>query len=226
MTVPAHRILALMDRLRRRVRGLVLLAGVLGFASYLLAGFLLLGLVDWLMWLPPPVRLALTLVLLVGLGYVVLKHLVRPVVAPLRRVTLASRLERRFDQLGSRLSSAVQFLEDPPLGSAEMMEEVVQRADADVEELDFAEAFAHRVLWRRSLGALVSGALLLLLTALLPYWPRVALARLAYPFGATIWPRTVEIIPLTQAAKVPVGGSFTVEMRVGRGDRPGLNSGR
>ena len=65
--MPTHRILLLMDRLRRRVRGLVLLAGALGFASCLLAGFLLIGLVDWLVRLPSPVRLASTLALLIGL---------------------------------------------------------------------------------------------------------------------------------------------------------------
>jgi len=222
--MPTHRILLLMDRLRRRVRGLVLLAGALGFASCLLAGFLLIGLVDWLVRLPSPMRLASTLALLTGLGYVVLKQVVHPLCAPLRRVTLASRLERRFDSLGNRLSSAVQFLEQPPLGSRQMMDQVVQRADADLAHVDFDEAFSRRVLWRRSVGAIASTTVLLLLTAIVPYWPGIALARLAYPFGSTIWPRTVEIITPTQVTKVPLGESFTAEMRVGRGDRPNLRA--
>ncbi|UCG33070.1 MAG: hypothetical protein JSU68_00270 [Phycisphaerales bacterium] len=224
MSASPHHILKLMDRLRRRTRILVLLSGLLGFASCLLAGFLVLGLVDWLVWLPPMVRLVLSLALLCGLGHVALKYMVRPLVAPLSRVALASRLEYRYHHLGNRLSSAVQFLESPPRGSADMMGEVVRRAQGDVCDLDFDDAFAYRILWRRSAGALISVVGLLLLATVLPYWPRVALARLAYPFGNTIWPRTVQIAPLAYTAKVPTGGSFTPEMRVERGDRPKLRA--
>jgi hypothetical protein len=220
----SHRILLVMDRMRRRVRTLVLLAGLLRFATLLTGGVLLIGLVDWLVWLPAGVRLALTLVLLSSLGAVVMKHMVRPLSSPLQRVTLACRLERTLEPFSNRLSSAVQFLESPPLGSSHMMAEVIRRADADIDRADLDAAFSHRLLWKRSSGLIAPAVLLALLAVALPYWPRIALARMVYPFGNTLWPRSVEIIPLTHSSKVCLGGDFTTEMRVGRGDKPTLRA--
>lgn len=221
----SERILGLMDDVMRRVRRIVLTVGLLTVVAWLLAGFLAVGILDWFLWLPASVRLVLTSVLLVIVGYVALTRLVRPLGAPLRRVTVATRLEGRFGVFGNRLSSSVQFVENPPAGSRDMMDEVVRRTEVILDRFDTKRIYSRRILWRHGTGALVPAIFLALITAFVPYWPATALARLVLPFQQVRWPRAVEIItgPVLNV-KAPLGGSHTAEIQIGRGDRPNLRA--
>ncbi len=221
----AHPILTRIDNLAQQVRRLVLGMGIARCLTTLIVGFLIIGLLDWLLWLPPVVRVLLALTLLARVGYVVARRLARPLSAPLTRSALAIRLENRFEALGDRLSSAVQFLtRPPPYASRAMMDEVVTRTHRILDDYDFRSAVSRQQLRKHFGAALGANLVLATLVVFAPSWPATALARMLLPFGPTEWPRTVSIEPLTGDAFVPYGGSFAAEMRVTRGDKPNLRA--
>ena len=99
--------------MRRRLVGYgicaVLVSGV--------ASFLMIVTLDWLLWLPPLLRIVVGGLFIVGFVGVTLHWIVKPLQARLGIDEVAARLEAHFSTLQDRLSSTVNFIEQRSAGS-------------------------------------------------------------------------------------------------------------
>jgi hypothetical protein len=181
------------------------------------AAFLTILLLDWLLWLPPLLRLIGGS--LFGLGFVgaTFHWVVLPLRARISPDELAGQLERRFSQLQDQLSSTVDFLRREETASAAMVKRVVADTERMIRDLPLGRALSVRPVAVR--GTVFAAGLVVLAGVLLlaPSWVRTGVVRYSHPWGLTEWPRSVEIEPLTGDQLVALGESVVVRMAVRRG---------
>src|SRR5262245_4077671 len=112
-------------------------------------------------------------------------------------VATARRIERRFPELGERLSSAIAFLAQDEnaitAGSPDLRRAVIAEADALSSGLDFREALDVRPLRRAALTAGLMLAFAAGLALLSPSAAGLAVVRLAQPWRELPWPRRHEL---------------------------------
>lgn len=219
------RLIERLTALRRKVRRRLVLFGVCSICSSVLAGFLLLVLLDWWLWMPPAVRLVVGLAFVAGGIAATVHWLIRPLREQVSISQLAAKLEEYHWPLENsseglfedRLSSTVQFLLGDQAGSEEMRRKVIANTDRIVRRIQFADALSSRPLLVRAASV---GVILLALVLVVQVWPAFAATgarRYATPFSGLEWPREVEILSLSQDASVPVGEALTLRMRIVRG---------
>src|SRR5688572_6155340 len=117
-------------RLRRQIRRIALVYGLAWLAIGVLGSVLVLGLADYLIrFQDRGVRIIATLTLLGVVAWTIYRYLWPALSLRMSDVAIARRVERRFPELADRLSSAMDFLdqpEDEPIaGSAELRRAVV-----------------------------------------------------------------------------------------------------
>ncbi len=108
-----RQLLGKLASIRRRARAMLLLYGIGLLLAVLTAGFLLPALADYNFHLPGPLRLALSIALLLVLGYSLWRFLFLPVRARISLDDVALKLEARFPEFNDRLASAVNFITHP-----------------------------------------------------------------------------------------------------------------
>jgi len=216
--------------LRQTVRRRLALFGVCVVVAGGILVFLAAGILDWLLWLPPLMRLVLAAGGVLGWLAAVRHWVLRPLREPLSLTQLAVKLEQyawpmedgvpgRFED---RLSSTVEFLLGDPAGSAEMRRRVIENTHRMVRGVRFRAVLAARPL-AIALGVLAGTVVLLsLLLQFSPGFVPTAAQRYVHPFGGIEWPRRVEILPLSTDMMVASGESATLRMRLLRGAEPGL----
>ncbi|MCS7304813.1 MAG: hypothetical protein NZ602_06875 [Thermoguttaceae bacterium] len=208
-----HLLEAKIRAIRRRLRFWLLLEAVARLSARTVAGTVLLGLVDyWFRFHEPGLRMLISLGFfgLVGWG---LYQLARSAAwKPISEVGLALRLEECFPALADRLGSSLSFLretrKDPTAGSAVLRELVINQTAEEAARLDFRRALDPRPLWR---ALSMAGAMLILVTVLTvadPNSARIALARLALPWGKTAWPQRTQLILLPRVERIARGEPF------------------
>ena len=179
-----------MDRLaalRRRSRSAIALTGGFALAAAVVVLVVTEGVVDRYADLPALVRAALLVsAILGGLVFLVMRiwHSWSDSGSDLH---LALRLEREFPQLNDALASAVQFATDDA-GSIALQAATRRRATREAADCNFESIVPTRpAVWFAFLLAAASAVAIGLL-AIAPDKSRLALVRLADPFGDHPWP--------------------------------------
>ncbi|MEX2140321.1 MAG: hypothetical protein WD894_13745 [Pirellulales bacterium] len=204
-------------RLRRQIRRLVVAYGLSALMIGVLGCVLLLGFTDYLIRFEDRgVRILSTLALVGVTAWVFYRYLWPVLSLRLSDVAIARRVERRFPELADRLSSAIDFLDqpedEPTAGSAELRRAVVVQTTADVETLRWSAALDSRPAVRTCAIAIALSLVAILLVALRPRAALVALQRLAMPWSDTAWPRTYHLAFKNPVTRVAIGQDFEVEL--------------
>ncbi|MGB2985935.1 MAG: DUF4175 family protein [Phycisphaerae bacterium] len=208
-----RRLSALRATVRRRLVGYgicaVLVSGV--------ASFLTIVTLDWLLWLPPLLRIIVGGLFIAGFVGATLHWIVKPLQARLGIDEVAARLEAHFSTLQDRLSSTVNFIEQRSAGSPSLMRQVIANTERIIKNIPLESALTLQPLMLRGVLLAVSVGVLTCILSVSPGWARTGLYRYVYPLGRIEWPRTVSILPLTGDLIAAVGDSVTVRMRIQRG---------
>lgn len=112
------------------------------------------------------VQRALVMAVAVGaVGWIVWKQLLAPLSVPMDSADLALLVEDRYDELGDRLISAIQFAQQDDLeevgASMAMVDLVAEQANRLAAPLDFSRVVDHRRLWRVVRPAIAAAMLLI-----------------------------------------------------------------
>jgi len=207
-------------RLRNRVRALVLVLGAARLVVFTGAALATFFCADYVLRLPLSVRAVLLLLLLGGAAAVALRHLARPLLAPLDDDTLAARVEAAHPRLNDRLRSSLAFARAPAdpenEDSPELMRVVVEETVREADTIPFVRV-AHGGLPAR--WAAVAGALLILLSTV-----AAANADLVSIFGQrslllrdVAWPRRTTLVVEGMNPGIPhrvtLGRETTIRVR-------------
>jgi len=178
-------------------------------------------LIDYVLNLPPVPRLVVNIGAVGLLGYALVRHVVRPVLAKLSLGDVAGHVERAFPQFEDRLRSTVNFTQSTSTvpGSDVMKQRVVGEATALAGSLDLGRAVVGAPAWYSLGGAGGALVVLLLIGLTMPLYRDVALSRMFKPFTDRPWPKRVQIEVVGKTPpRVPVGERVDVRMRLTKGD--------
>ncbi|MDO8629612.1 MAG: hypothetical protein Q7R41_03905, partial [Phycisphaerales bacterium] len=217
-------IFARLTRMRRTVRCRLVLYGLFAVLAGGAAAFLTVVTVDWLVWLPPVLRMVVSALFFAGFVGATMHWIVTPLRTRLGMGELAGKIERHFRSLQDRLASSVNFLERGDAGSSSMARRVVDTTEETIDSLRLESALVIApVAWR---GALFSAGVIVMALSirLSPDWVRTGFYRYVYPWGDIEWPRSVSILPMTAGQTVAMGESAAVRMQVRRGWRDSLRA--
>src|SRR3954471_18965356 len=170
------------QQVARRVSRLARLYAWGRFAIALLLVVLVACLVDYFIRAHDPgIRVIVSLAVLALLGWLFARLVLQSRASTLSLVQVAQRIERRFPELGERLSSAIAFLaqgeKDVGAGSVDLRRAVVAQAESVTGDLDFQQAIDARQPRRVVQILALVGAGLLSLTMIFSSVSRIALAR-------------------------------------------------
>ncbi|MGD9723695.1 MAG: hypothetical protein AB7O59_04920 [Pirellulales bacterium] len=213
----AHSLEQKISRVRRQARRL-LVGYALGWTAAVLAVTLVaLGLADyWIRFEDPGIRLMCSLLALAVFGWTVQRFWLQSLGRSLGDLEIAGRVERYFPRLADRLTSTIEFLKQPEVdvqaGSLALRRSVILETTAAAEELDFASVLERRPALRALTVGGVALALAAVLVLLAPGHARIALARLARPFGADAWPRVYNLAFRATPTRLAAGETFEVEL--------------
>lgn len=207
--------------LRRDIRRRLVAYGVLAVASGGVAAFVTVIFLDWALGLPPTLRLVGGLLFVLGFVTATYFWVIKPLRARVTMEEVAWRLEQRFPELRDQLLTAVE-LSRQPAESGPMADYTIARAEEAVAGLTLKGALTNRPLLARAAAFSAAAACLVILVALVPGWIHTGTARYSSPWGQTQWPKSVQIVPITQDVVVPVGESAQVAMLIERGLTPRL----
>jgi len=211
------KVIARLTVLRTTVRLRLIAYGICAVVAGGVAAFLAIVLLDWLLELPPPLRMVVAAMFLMGLAGAVLRWIIRPIQARLGIDEIAARLEAHFGTLQDRLLSTVSFLERGDAGSESMMRQTIANTERIVKDIPLESALLLRPLLLRGALMCMSVAALSIILVVAPGWVHTGLYRYVYPWGRIEWPHDTSILPLTSDQTVAVGESMTVRMAVQRG---------
>jgi len=205
------------ERVRRAARRIALSYGISLSLAVLLAGALSVGLLDYLIRVDATiVRVLLSLAAVSIAGWGVWRFLLPPWRGRTSDVAVAQRLQDRFPELGDKLASAVEFLqqpeESPTAGSALLRRAVIVDATVAAKTLDLSEVLDARPLKRALLAVCAVAALITCFALLSPHKTWIGLARLANPLGSTLWPRDNDLDFRHVRDKLAAGELFEVEL--------------
>src|SRR5580765_4110164 len=138
-----------LNGVRRKVKFLSVAFGV-GVVLACAVGMLLATVcIDYLLNLHAIPRLVVIVAALVGLGYVAIRWVVKPVLARLSLSDVAGHLESVFPEFDDRLRSTVDFVQNPEAipGSEMMKDRVVTEATTLVQKTDLNQAVITKPVW-------------------------------------------------------------------------------
>ena len=210
--------------LRRRVRRMTVLHGLCLAVAVFLGAIVLVGSIDYLFrFQDRGLRVIASLTAVGAFAWICRRYVLRALRMRTDDTNLAQRVERRFPSLGDRLVTAVDFLhqadDDPAAGSAVLRQAVVAQATAETERLDFSEVLDPRPTVRAVLVLMAVCVAAGGLVALNPLNSRIAVARLADPFGNTAWPQATRLTIRQPVVRVARGRDFQIEVVDSQGAR-------
>jgi hypothetical protein len=220
----AHPLEAKIAQVRGRAWRLLILHALGWTVAIIVTCGLVLGLVDyWIRFQDRGIRLMASAAMIGVCIWAAWRFWIRGLARSPSDVELARRVQRRFPALGDRLASAVEFLKqdeaDATAGSAELRRAVIVDATTAAEDLDFLQVFDRKPTRRALAAAAVAGIGLLVLVGLDPAGARLALVRLARPFGNDSWPRLHHIEFRDPPTRLAAGQPFEVELMSDPGHR-------
>jgi hypothetical protein len=204
--------------LRRRMRLVVTRRGLAMLLAMVLGCAILGGLIDWRLHLPSLVRALVLVGILGGAGYLAYRYLLTPLWSKTDDLSLALRVEEHYPILNDGLASTVQFLEQPEQGetsgSPALRREAIQRALRLAQGCDFSEVIDRRGSGWAMSGALLGGAIALLLFVLSPSLAWTGLWRLLEPFGNHSWTKLDIENAGKQPQRVALGKPYVIKGQV------------
>lgn len=219
-----QRLIQALARVRAKVRLLLVLDGLGLLAFWLTASFAVMAFLDWWVHFPGYIRTVALGTAAIITSWYVYRRVVRPALAPISLEQIALSLGRLTPEANERLASAVEYIEHKADGSDELWSKVLANASASARDMPLGRAL-HPA---RALRSAVLGAVLLAMAIgfriAAPETSQIAWSRMLLPLGQVDWPRSVQIVPITRDVLVAHGESFTVRMRIARGDEPGLRA--
>jgi hypothetical protein len=199
----------------RRARTLVLLHGLCYFVGAVLTAGLLLGIADYVVrFRDPGVRIICSTALLLALVWSFHQYVLSALRRRFREVVIAQRIERRFPQLGDRLSSALEFLQSPrdTADSPELRKAVIAETERAVSDLNLFECLDGHAT-RRAVAFGTPLVLILATICLLDFDSTSRAAqRLVAPWNENAWPRWNNLEFTTKPARIAVGQDFEVAL--------------
>ena len=212
--------------LRNRVRRLLLVHGLSWFVAGLLPLVIAACLADWAFHLDPLVRLVLLGLIVASACWLGWTRVVRPLIVRFEDLDIAMRIEERWPGLNDRLASTVQFLRLPPVdddryGSAALRAATVEQAINEVESIDFREVIEFKPILRAGAVAVLALVVSGLAATVEPESTRIALRRLASPFGGDQWPQRTHLALDEKGTtlKIARGDVFSLAVVSRPGDR-------
>jgi len=183
-----------LSRFRRHLRVVLALEGLLRMMASVVGAVLLLALLDYTLHVHNTgIRILLSLLAVGVLVMSTWRFLIRPWTDRLRTIELARAIEAEYPPLGSRLSSAIDFLGHPEsdvlAGSVALRGSVIDRTRGELAAFDLHDLLDIR---RVSTAALLALTLCLTAAGLVlvdPPAARIALTRLIWPLGDARWSR-------------------------------------
>ena len=206
-----------LSTLRKRIRRRLVVYGCCAVVAGGIISFLTIVTLDWLLWLPPLLRVVVGVIFLAGFVGATMYWIVQPLRAKLSLSEIAGRIEQHITPLQDRLTSTVDFLTRGDAGSPRMMQQAVSNTAGIVKEMPLEEALSLKPLMKQCFWCLASFALLFAVLGFLPGWTQIGGTRYLDPFGGAQWPRNVAIVPLTGNQVVAMGESAEVRMSIARG---------
>ena len=189
-------------------------------AAIVLTGLLAIvvgeSIVDWLMPLPSPVRLALLAGLVTVTGYLLYRHLIQPLRASLTLRDVALNVERHHPSLEDRLVSAVQFGNREPNDAIEahMLQRLLEDTTQSVKGIDF-KATVDSSRTRKHVGiALLVLSACALLSLLFPSEIQTSLLRVLVPWEKTEPILTTKLTVTPGNARILRGKSLPIHVTV------------
>ncbi len=206
-----------MASVRRRAQLLLLVHGIARVLATVVAIVLLAGLVDYAVHFSDRgLRIMLTLSVVGVAAWATWRYLFQALTTRFSDTGIALRVQRRFPQLGDRLASAIEFLnqspDDPHAGSAELRRAVISETTAAIEGLDLHDVLRPRAAWRAAMGAAMLGFVALIFVALDPGSSRLALARLTQPWSDVRWPQENHLILRNRIDQIAYGAALEIEV--------------
>ena len=197
---------------RRRWRFMVLVRGVSAMAAIVVGAAALVGLADWLVYLPSLVRAYCLVAILGTAGYVGFRWLVVPFWRRCDDLSLAIQIEDAYPELNDALASTVQFLEEENVpGSPSMRNKAIDRAMDATADLDFGRILDRRGMMYGTLALLAALAVGGHFAWHYPDLTETAVLRLVEPFGYYTWTRIgLDDVP----TRIAVGQPFPLRGRV------------
>lgn len=152
-----------LGRLKLKIRSRLAGEGLAWIILAVVAAVFVTLALDYMLHLEIALRGLLMVAAVAGLGYVVWRQMLLPLKVTMNDEDLALLVEKRYDKLGDRLISALQFgkaTNIPPGTSEAMIEKVAIEANAIAEQLAFENVVERQNLKRMSLLALCAVVLL------------------------------------------------------------------
>ncbi|MBI3836801.1 MAG: hypothetical protein HY288_02555 [Planctomycetia bacterium] len=213
----AHPLEQKIGQVRSQARRLLLLHALGWTVGLVTAAILLLGLADYLIrFQDHGIRLMCSLALVLTMVWACYRFWLVDLGRRLGDVEVAQRIERRFPVLTDRLTSTVQFLAhseaDPQAGSAVLRRAVILQTTSAVEGLDFSQVFERRPIWRALGIAGIVGTIATFVALIAPDSARIALVRMARPFGNDAWPKVYSVAFRQSPDRLAAGQTFEVEL--------------
>ncbi|MBC7853072.1 MAG: hypothetical protein IAF94_06525, partial [Pirellulaceae bacterium] len=169
-------------------------------------------------------RVIVSLAVLALLGWLFSRLVLMNRTNVLSLVQVAQRIERRFPELGERLSSAVAFLgqgeKDVFAGSVDLRRTVVAEAESLTTDIDFQQAVdagQPRRVMQILAGVTIS---LLAIAVIFSSASRIALARLVLPWQEREWPARHTLAFENAPDKLATGDNFEVHVLDRNGNLP------
>ncbi len=182
-----------LERLGGRIRSLAVLYGVVEVVGLAAASLAVLFLLDRWLSLPAGVRLLFLAILVVGLGALAYRKILRPLRRRLTAEDAAVAVERRFEEFDGRLLSTLELEGDALASDRNVSVDLVERLREEtariVDGVSFRGIFELRHLRRIALGAAVMLAIDVGYGALRPDLAGIFLARLVG--GDVRWPQRI-----------------------------------
>ena len=189
-------------------------------AAIVLTGLLVIvvgeSIVDWLMPLPSPVRIALLAGIVIAVGYLLYKHLIKPLRASLTLRDVALNVERNHPNLEDRLVSAVQFgkRETDDAIEAHMLQRLLEDTTERVKGIDFKATVDHgRTRKHVGIAALVVAGCAVL-SLLFPSEIHTSLRRVLVPWEKTEPILTTKLTVTPGNARILRGKSLPIHVTV------------
>ncbi|TWT77499.1 hypothetical protein Pla123a_21600 [Posidoniimonas polymericola] len=136
-------------------------------------------------------------------------------------LTVAQQIQDARPTLGSRLASAIEFLQqridDPSAGSADLRRAVVVNTTAEVEQLDLEEVIDRRPLRRAGQWLAACLAIAVVFGVADPSGLKTAAARLVAPWSDQNWPRRNHLSVVEPPTRIARGQSFEVRVEETQG---------
>jgi hypothetical protein len=212
----------MLSSLRRQVRNALLAKGIASVVAMLVGLTVLVAFLDWAWHLDDVgLRLALACGIVASSGWVVLRHLVRPLQVKLTPVDLALRIEARHPIFREALASSVDFVEqhtDSRLGSPALQQAVIRDTLSRLEQVTVSDVVDPRPV--RKLVTLAASICVLagVLFGLNRPAAAIALQRLVMPLSAPAWPHETEL-RLLDSRFEPIVADRAHPLRIARGQK-------